>query len=85
MARRYQHLTDDALTAKITLFTDKIDEAVLGGDVAVIQEGGRRMELTKGNTGDAERILGLLCDERDLRANGGVPPGRAISMRFHRA
>lgn len=79
---RYSDLSDEALAAKITTFTEKLEEVAIGGDVAVIVSDGRRMELVRGNTGAAERILEMLLDEREKRANGGRLPGRALGMRF---
>lgn len=83
MARRYQHLTDEQLAGRITKFTDALEEIALGGEVSRIQTDGRMMELVKGHTGDAEKILELLLSEQETRANGGTLPGRALSMGFY--
>lgn len=85
MARRYEDLIDEDLDEKIAKFRDALEEISLGGDVSVIVSDGRRMELTRGNTAAAERILVTLLEEKEMRANGGVLRGRAISMRFGRA
>ncbi len=81
---RYSSLTDEELQEKITLFSTAIETIALGGEVAVIVTDGRRMELVASNVGMAENILRLLEDEQEKRANGGVLPGRALSMRFLR-
>lgn len=84
MARRYESLSDEALQVKIDKFNAALEEIALGGEVAKIQSDGRLMELVRGNTGQAETILGLLLDEQEMRKNGGVLPGRALGMRFFR-
>lgn len=85
MSRRYEHLTDEELAARIVKFTDGIEEASLGGGVARIQTDGRLMEIVQGNIGAAEKILGLLIQERDCRANGGRLRAAALNVRIERA
>lgn len=84
MARRYESLSDEDLQAKIDKFNAALEEIALGGEVAKIQSDGRLMELVRGNTGQADTILGLLLDEQEMRQNGGVLRGRALGMRFFR-
>ncbi len=84
MAGLYSDLTDEELNDRITKFRDALEELALGGDVAKIQTDNRLMEVVRGDTGKAERILTQLRNERDLRANGGVLPGCALSMEFLR-
>jgi hypothetical protein len=84
MARRYEKLTDEELDAKILAFTTALEEIALGGEVSKIQSDGKLMELVRGNTGGADAILTLLLEERDMRGNDGVLPGRALGMRFYR-
>lgn len=85
MARMYEDLSDEDLDEKIAKFRDAIEEATIGGDVAVIVSDGRRMELTRGNMAGSEKLLTRLLEEKEMRANGGILRGRALGMRFDRA
>lgn len=83
---RYSDLTDEALDARIIKFRDAIEEIAVGGDVSVIAGEGRRMEVTRGNIGQAERILAELELEKQRRdpTYDATRCGRAISVGIFR-
>ncbi len=81
---RYSGLSDEELAVKIARYETAVEEVELGGDVAVIQSDGRRMEVVRGNLTAAQGSLNEMLLERDKRANGGILPGRAVSVRIPR-
>lgn len=82
MARRYKTLDDEDLAERITKFSDALETIALGGEVSKIQTDGRLMEIVRGSTAEAEKILQMLLDEQEMRENGGQLRGRALGMRF---
>lgn len=82
---RYSNLTDEELSAKITSFRDAIEAIALGGDVSVVAGEGRRMEFTRSNVKDAERIMQQLEAEWDARFPATPQTyGRALGVRWVR-
>lgn len=79
-------LTDEELKARIDKFQTAIDEAALGGVGRVTGEG-RTMEMFKGDTALAERLLDASRREWDRRypcTDGTATRGRAIGLSFPR-
>ncbi len=74
-------LSDDALKDKIIELQTKMETLALGGDVQVVQGEGRRMELTRSNIGEAQRLLERYHDEW-YRRFPDQRTGRAIGVKF---
>lgn len=82
---RYSDLTDEELQGKITSFRNALEELALGGGVSVVAGEGRRMEFTRSNIKDCERLLEALEAEWDSRyPRDPAQYGRAIGIRWTR-